>query len=102
LIEVPIGVDVGPLHYVFHVAIVAQDGANGAIQPLVVAADQNLVQRRLAVADAIDDGFVGQFVGGKFWQQCWFQFVSPHFLRVQLPAFGSPGRPGADPRDCNC
>ena len=55
-----VGIDVGLLHHVLDVAIVAQDRADRPVEPLVVAAHQNLVERDVAAAHPVDDGFVGQ------------------------------------------
>ena len=88
LIEVQYSVDVSLLHHVFHVAIVAQDGANGPIQTLVVAADQNLVKRHLATANAVDDRFVGQLIRC-LREECVFHQGLPLPIRARNFATGS-------------
>ena len=60
-----IGVDVGQLHHVLDVAIVAQDRANRSIEPLVVATHEDFVEGGVAAAHAIDDGFVGELGRGR-------------------------------------
>jgi len=59
---VRVGRDVRLLHGVLRLDVVAQDGARDAEQALVVAAHDQLEQRRLAVADATHDGLVGKLV----------------------------------------
>ena len=55
-----VGLDVRLLDGVLGVGVVAQDGARGAEQPLVVAPHQDLEQRLVAAADPRDYVFVGQ------------------------------------------
>ena len=59
LIEMRVGIDIRLLHHVLDVTIVAENGANGPVQPLVVAAHQDFVEGDVAAADALDDGFIG-------------------------------------------
>jgi hypothetical protein len=63
LIEVRVGVDIRLLHHVLDVTIVAEDGANGAVQPLVVAAHQDFVEGDVTAADALDDVLIGKLGG---------------------------------------
>ena len=58
-----VGVDIGLLHHVLDVTIVTQNGANGPVEPLVVAAHEDFVEGDVAAADALDDGLVGQLGG---------------------------------------
>jgi hypothetical protein len=50
-----VGIDIRLLHHVFRLAIVAQDGPGGPVQPLVVPPHQHLEQGRLAVQHLRDD-----------------------------------------------
>lgn len=60
LIEMPVGRQIGLLHRVLGVVVVAQDGARGAEQPLVVAPHQDLEERLVAAANPRDHVFIGQ------------------------------------------
>ena len=60
LAQVGVGVHVRLLHHVFRFRLVAHDRARRAVDPLVVAAHQDLEQRRLSADDARDDLLVGQ------------------------------------------
>jgi len=55
LAQVDVGIDVGLLHHVLGLAIVARDRARRAIEPLVVAAHEQLEHRGVAVEDRLDD-----------------------------------------------
>jgi len=58
-----VGVDVGLLHDVLDVGVVAQDGPDGAVDPLVVPPHQHLETGRFAGADPLDQRLVG--LGGE-------------------------------------
>ena len=53
-----IGADVGVLHHVFRFVLVAQNRSHGAVQALVIAAHDQLVERSFAREHAGDDCFV--------------------------------------------
>src|SRR5579864_1114278 len=61
------GADVSLLHHVFAFGVVAQDGAGGAVDALVMAAHQDLKQVALAGEHARHDLLVGQWA-----QRGWF------------------------------
>ena len=54
LAQVRVGVDPGLLHDVFGLALVEHDGPRRAVEPLVVAAHEDLEQRRLPRQDQLD------------------------------------------------
>jgi hypothetical protein len=59
-----IGADVGGLHDVLGLRIVASDGAGGAVEALVVAAHDDLKERGFAGEHAADDLFIAEGAGG--------------------------------------
>ena len=48
LVQVFIGADIRILHYVLGLAVIAQDDAGNPVEPLVIAAHQDLKKRRFA------------------------------------------------------
>ena len=83
LVEVLVGADVGVLHDVFGFAVVVEDGASDAVEALVVAAHEDLVERGLSCADAVDDLFVGEAFGlGFFWSQGRYHRVARTLYRA--------------------
>ena len=59
-----VGVDVGLLHHVLGLVIVAENGARRSIELLVVTAHQHLEEHRLTREDSRHDFFVRQEAGG--------------------------------------
>ena len=64
LVEVLVGADVGVLHDVLGLGVVAEDGAGHAVQTLVVAAHEDLIERGVSGFDAVDDLVVGEVGSG--------------------------------------
>ena len=60
LVQVRERIDVGLLHHVFDVVLVLHDGSRHAVEPLIVAAHEDLEQRTLPRPHALDDVRVGQ------------------------------------------
>ncbi len=58
-VQVLVGADVGLLHHVLDVGVVAEDGPHGPVDPLVVPPHQHLETGGLAGADPLDQRVVG-------------------------------------------
>ena len=70
LVEVLVGADVGVLHDVLGFAVVVKDGAGDAVEALIVAPHEDLVERGLSCTDAVHHLFVGEAFGSRFvWSQ---------------------------------
>ena len=63
LAEVRVGANVGVLHDVFGFGVAVQNGSGDAIEALVVAAHDDLVQGGFSRPDAVDDLFVCEAFG---------------------------------------
>jgi hypothetical protein len=64
LVEVLVGADVGVLHDVLGLGVVAEDGAGHAVEALVVAAHEDLIESGVSSFDAIDDLVVSEVGSG--------------------------------------
>lgn len=58
LSQVLVGANVGILHDVFGFGVVTEDRPHHAVKTLVIAANQNFVERRLSGQDSFDNVFV--------------------------------------------
>ncbi len=63
-------IDIGLLHHILDVVLVLHDGADDAVEPLIVAAHEDLEQGTLTGADQFDDLHISQGDGGREELRC--------------------------------
>ncbi len=79
--QVGVRIDIRLLHHVFHFRFIAHDRPHGAINPLVVTAQDQLEQRALPCQHAPDDFHVQQRIV-EFWFYSGGHVMLPSLYRV--------------------